>query len=306
MIIEQTLDNSCNSLYACLMILRVGKAHVLECFGYGVACISLGFYIIWKAHLKVFKQKAMKLLKEHSTPSRYTVMVSGIPPNSMINSEEFLKTVLGEESTKICRTSFALDIEKYVSLQTKLFYLNKSVAKFQALQKMQNGYVDPYLTIEAIEAKSNIGKFFLNTLTCGLGSNNLEQIKKSQTEVINEMKELIEKSEKEKQVALYAFITFKNSEDCYRIIQQNKGYGMFSKITGLSKSKYKESSIYIDAAPEPEDIVWENLNVSFAALFKKSIVVYFLCFIVIAVSFSGNYILAWIKHKVNHLRLLFC
>ena len=57
----------------------------------------------------------------------------------------------------------------------------------------------------------------------------------------------------------------------------------------LIKSDGTPGSIEIEAAPEPEDIIWQNLGIPECEILKRKVLTYFVTLILLGASFAAVY-----------------
>lgn len=233
---------------------------------------------------KFIKDKIVQIDENNVTPSDFTVVVKGVSDKIDLNEfvEYFKQNSVGDSQiVEIAAVSPAYDISEYVRKDKQLKKIKKLI-KF----------------IEEFEEKK--GKAPERDKWCRKILSKQELL--LDVEKIQQWKEDFEKEENLRgSRGDWVFITFRKQSDCKKAIV----HWYESEIETLSRillkcfhkfiytsHTYNGIPIKIEPAPEPSDIIWENLTVSTWSKLKKRFKTGFTTAILLTMSF---YILLSIK-----------
>ena len=77
-------------------------------------------------------------------------------------------------------------------------------------------------------------------------------------------------------------------------------FGQGSQRFKFKKNDNTEGSISIEKAPEPEDIIWENLGISTFEKVKRKLLTYFVTFLLLGISFVAVLRLSQTKNNSDN------
>ena len=252
------------------------------------------------------------------------------PENEEINILEgfysFIKNKICETNNgdkfNICKINICYKISEFMKIEDKIQELKSEIYKinYHPKQKMKN---------EKMNLQDNKRKFFyypldiftLNLLTCELceKSSILSELEKEKNNLETKLKELLKQTENltEENFSGVIFVTFNNIKEQEKFLApypKNLIMNIFVSIKNLkyflcycfiNKKKRKrfllKRNISVDVAPEPEDVIFENLQYSSIDRFFITLLIYFISLIIIFICFiiilALNYV--QIKFKKN-------
>lgn len=228
---------------------------------------------------KFIREKMIEIDEINITPADFTVWVKGIPYNTDFEDlKKYMQTNSYPENlaSEVVAISPAYMISEYVE---------KVREKKQLLFELN--YVKEY--------KQQYGKVPIKKIMCCSKEYPTEDQLNFKINQLNEwQKEFENKSNLEFNQGNSAFITYRKQTDCKETIDywHESSLEKISQICLLclhryaySERTYKGNMISVEQAPEPSDIIWENLNVSFLVKFYRRCQTAVVTTILIVISF---------------------
>ena len=233
---------------------------------------------------KFILEKIAKIDEHNITPSDFTVVIKGVTKKIDLNefTESFKQLALGDSYIiETVAVSPSYNILEYVKLEKEIKKIN---AMLNSIEKMENK--------SGMVHKRN--KWCRKIPTKQELNSRLQEIKDLQQkfEDPNYLKEIR---------GDWVFITLKKQSDCKKVIKKwyvSEIEAMIRIFTNCFQKyhwgdgTFNGHQIKIEHAPEPSDIIWENLTVSAWTKFKKRTKTFFTTSALLAMSF---YILLSIK-----------
>ena len=220
------------------------------------------------------------------SPSDYTLMISDIP-TTQSDPQELKNVFLADSSAKICE----------INLTYKLSAMNKIKNKLRELKKIR---------------RMNRGKEYyeVGTFLCCKSKGSM----KSNDEKIRILIEELTKMEKQQNFNGVAFVTFNSETEKAKYYKEFphsflhkifsnllSGFCLYTCCCFLSEEKKRKlkrkQTIAVSIAPEPQDIIWENLEAHFTARFSRSFVGYIVSLLCIGASFGIVLGLNYLQYK---------
>lgn len=233
---------------------------------------------------KFIIEKIAKIDEHNITPSDFTVVIKGVTKKIDLTEfiEYFKQFALGESDIiETVAVSPSYNILDYVKLEKELKKINQQL---NLIQRIENK--------SGVVPKRN--KWCKKIPTQQELNNKVQQIKNSQQKY--------EDSDYLKEIrGDWVFITLKKQSDCKKVIKKwfvsdieliVRTFTKCFKKYSWGNGTYNGYHITIEQAPEPSDIIWENLTVSAWTKFKKRIKTFFTTIVLLIMSF---YILLSIK-----------
>ena len=211
------------------------------------------------------------------------------------------------EKFKIYRINICYKINEFMEKEERIQELKKKIYKVehQKYQKEKNNKLNPegdarkyfYNPIQ------NLGLTICNCGECCEKSELLSDILKEKEKLESELKELYSHSENltEENFSGVVFVTFNNIGEVEKIMEplpKNLIMSIFVWLKSLkyflccccvNKSKrdhfFLKRNVSIKVAPEPEDVIFENLQYTALGRFLRTFLVYFLSLIIIFICF---------------------
>ena len=100
-------------------------------------------------------------------------------------------------------------------------------------------------------------------------------------------------SQDELMIPCHAFMTFETEEGVTRALRYQEALEADETLKDI-KTWPDGSQVFIKRAPEPTDLIWENMHVSFASRVLRTICVVICIVILLAISF---FLLTWLSGK---------
>ena len=224
---------------------------------------------------------------------------------------DFIKNKICDNSEgdkfKIYRINICYKIDEFMKIEEKIQELKKKIykVKHQKYQKDKNNQ----LNLKEKDMKyfynpcQNLGLNICSCCTCFEKSQPLSDILKEKEELELKLKGLYSQMENltEENFSGVVFVTFNNIGEVEKIMEplpKNLIMSIFVWIKNLkfflccccvSKNKrdlfFLKRNVKIKVAPEPEDVIFENLQYSAFGRFLRTLLVYFLSLIIIFVCF---------------------
>ena len=248
------------------------------------------------------------------------------PNNKEINIldgfNEFVKNKICEtnkgDKFNICKINICYKISEFMKIEHKIQELKKEIIKinFHPKQIKKN---------EELDLKDKDRKYFyypldifdLNIFTCKLfeKSHILSELEEEKNKLEVKLKELLKQTENltEDNFSGVIFVTFSNIEEqekflspypknlIMKILVQIKNLKYFLCYCLVDKKKRKrfllKRNIIVDKAPEPEDILFENLQYSWIERILRILLIYFISLIIIFICFIIILALNYIQIK---------
>lgn len=236
-----------------------------------------------------------------TTPSDYTIWATNIDVNL---SEEELKTFFVEYGradgirADVVKINFPYDIKKFVKVSRKLKAVNEQISYIEEYRKQERN-------MEALPEKTVC--CFKKTME---SYENLIKTKdKLETDLRNAFQEMTPGNAKNRLIG-QAFVTFREQKEA-RLVARNlqqdfsrklKIFCTYLNCTTKTKKNKKNKfghKVYATLAPEPNDIVWENLSASYGKRLKKGFMTYLISFFALCVSFGIAWGCSYYQDKVN-------
>ena len=228
----------------------------------GAFCLLIALNIFKYRHKKV----EMSLENDKVSPSDYTIQVSELPITERENERElqcFFENCIPNRKIKISKVNLAYFVENYVYLKN--------------------------LKEELIAKQSNLSSSIIYTeLKKGVPQPLLREKKNEVDKKMAEVQEKIEKFENECEndaagkFCGVAYLSVQTEEDQDALLKywersffQNILIVIESKLFKADQKTYKGKIISVKRAPEPTDVIWENLGYTslyrFKALLKTNL-----------------------------------
>lgn len=246
--------------------------------------------------LNVFKHRhknvEIRLDSKNISPSDYTIQVSEIPTTE--NEEDiknFFENCMPNRAVKISKVCLAYHVENYVRLKNKK----------EALIAEQSSLLSK-LTFFQRKNKPGLEK--------------IQQKKQQVEEILAKTQEKIEEFEREceqdagKKFCGVAFISLQNEED-HKALMEYWEMSFFqivltvvmAKVFKRNAKTYKGKLVSVVRAPEPTDVIWENLGFSpiyrFKALIMTNLATFCLLCLCGAAIFGINYAQAYLAEEAK-------
>lgn len=220
------------------------------------------------------------------SPSDYTLMISDIP-SAQSDPQELKNVFLADNSAEIYD----------INLTYKLSAMNKIKNKLRELKKIR---------------RMNKGKenYEVTVFLCCKSKGSM----KANDEKIRILLDNLNKMEEQQYFNGVAFVTFNSETEKIRYYKQFphsflhkifsnllSGFCLYTCCCFLSKEKKKKlkrkQTIAVSIAPEPQDIIWENLEAHFTTRFSRSLVGYIVSILCIGASFGIVLGLNYLQYK---------
>ena len=226
----------------------------------GAFCLLIVLNIFKHRHKKV----EMRLDNDNISPSDYTIQVSELPTTEKEEDiKTFFENCIPNQTITISKVSLAYFVEDYVNLKN---------LKEELIAKQSNLMSN----IVHTERKKGVTQTILRT-------------KKNEIDKkMEEVQEKIEKFEKEcetnaaEKFCGVVFLSVRKEEDQEALLKfwersflQTIMIMIMSKLFKANQKTYKGNIISVKRAPEPTDVIWENLGYTslyrFKALWKTNL-----------------------------------
>ncbi|KAL4498327.1 hypothetical protein ABPG72_013133 [Tetrahymena utriculariae] len=188
------------------------------------------------------KEIDLKCDEKELTPSDFTIMVKDIPQN--ISKEELIEFF---ESNIECEEKIEVTEISYVYDTREVDVLNEEIDNIVEEKKKALSKLDPY----SQEFRDTADKFDM-------------EIKMQQKDIQEKM---IEVSQDQTKFSGYAFVCFQTESQKQQILDNaDKSFcdelyeSIFSQSSEFKNLPFKDTVIKVSEAPEPLDIIWENMN----------------------------------------------
>ena len=84
-----------------------------------------------------------------------------------------------------------------------------------------------------------------------------------------------------------AFVTFKSTVESDDMVEANV-HNKLDRVFGRSRLEYKKIPVFVERAPEAEDIIWENLTYKFWAKARRVLITWAVTIFILALCFFIN------------------
>ena len=273
-------------------------------------------YIINKE--KELKEKGKSLEKKTYTDKL------GFQPDEKMSQLDLFKKFLHEKIFKkknkdksitdygLYRIDICYKLDGMIELQKKLDELDEKIQRIE---------FDPYIYEKNKEKllegdQRNFYKNFLGLSCCCETEESLSDIKIQKAKIENEMNDLIRASKENTSecfggAAFFTFTTIKQQEEYLSKLPsnffdyiinffKNLFYIFCSCCTKKDSLNYYKRHITFEAAPEPEDVIFENLQTKPFWRIINTLIVYFLSIIICGVSFVAIIYLNKLQKKIDN------
>ena len=223
------------------------------------------------------------------------------------------------EDFNICKIDFSYKIEKLKKLQDKLEDKKIKISKVETFPEFQEKN-------KGLQGDNR--KYYSGFLDFGDSDNEktLTEIKEKKKKLEKEIDQIIEESQKNTldYFGGTAFITFDTiqEQELYMKNVPNNAFDYFIKffkdmayLCSCNKSTeniyYLKRNVKFEDAPEPEDIIFENLEVSYGIRILRTIGIYIISILICGVSFVIIVLLNKVQEDINekdtsgHITLLY-
>ena len=267
-------------------------------------------YSIFLCNLYDVHKTFIKIQKDNQLPENENEKIRSSSNNE--NELEKFKTFLKEkiclgpngETFIINRIDFCYKLEKLAELQKKYEYCQELIAEIEYDPKVKKQNKK-----DGLEGDDR--KYIATKFLCCKEEKKLADINKEKDELEKKINELIEDSRKN--TANYfgggALITFdsireqelylknlpNNFIEYFFQFLRNMAYIFCSCCFNVNDINYLKRNIKFEAAPEPEDIIFENLETSPFAKIMRTTLVYIISIIICAVSFAIIVVLNYVQ-----------
>ena len=249
----------------------------------------------------------------------------GLEPDDKMSQLDLFKNFLQEKIFKankkeknkqdnysINRIDICYKLDKVVELQTKLDLLEEKIQRIEFDHNIIEKNKENMLEGDERNFYSN---YLRIPCSCCEKAESLKEIKEQKETIENDMKELV-KNSKEKTSEYFggaAFITFntiKQQEDYLAKLPSNffdylinffkKMFYLFcSCCTKKDSLNYYKKNITFEAAPEPEDVIFENIEVKPIWRIINTFIVYFVSIVICGVSFVAIIFLNKLQKNID-------
>ena len=291
------------------------------------AIFLTNLYDIYKKfgnNLDYLKNKEIALKeKGKSLEKKAYVDKLGFQPDEKMSQLDLFKKFLHEKIFKkknkdksiqdfgLYRIDICYKLDEMIQLQKKLDELDEKIQKIE---------FDPYIYEKNKEKllEGEQRKFYSNILgfsCCCENEESLSDIKKQKENIENEMSNLIKASKENTSehfggAAFITFNTIKQQEEYLSKLPsnffdylinffKNLFYIFCSCCTKKDSLNYYKRHITFEAAPEPEDVIFENLQTKPLRRIINTIIVYFISIIICGVSFIAIIYLNKLQVKID-------
>ena len=276
-----------NSIYNEINRLSIPNKLLRPDLYYKQTWVNFGAIVLIMISLHIFR-RVQKLTERECdrglvSPSDYTIMISKLPPGKYTEKdierliiEKIPMASNSNDRIVIKKVVLAYNISDFVANCRKCGCIELKVRKVKEYQKKNNGKLPEKVNLEALE----------------------EEVVKIK-EQINSIKKEAEK-EMNKRTCGDVFVTFSTQGNAQEIVERyefsslKKYYNYIKRFlccdTAINENKlhYQDILLYVKRAPEPNDVIWENLGFSNAFRFKRrvftniaTLLVLVVCFIII-------------------------
>ena len=290
------------------------KSNAADYLVFTVSDYSIFLYNLYDVHdkfLEMYKGIEEKKKNNENVPPEEYENIGGVPKEGSSELEIFKNFLINKicqgkygEKFSINRIDFCFKLEKLSELQLKYELCLEQMAEIENSPKLikenQKANLDG-------DNRKHIASKYL----CCKQEKIYGDIKKEKEELEKQIKEIIEDSKKNTSnyfggAALVTFDTIKeqelylknlpkNSIEWFFHTLRNGAYLFCSCCFNNNDINYLKRKIKFEAAPEPEDIMFENVEISHFSRVMRTTLVYIISIIICAVSFALIIILNYIQ-----------
>ncbi|EQC32603.1 hypothetical protein SDRG_09917 [Saprolegnia diclina VS20] len=264
-----------------------------------IACAVFLLMVVW---MKRQEANAMARIEhERTTVQNYTVQLLHLPKHTDVlklgvDLATHLETVLTAKEpvynpipVKVADVHFGMTnavqidvMRKRGTVAAQLFLENQRIAKFKALQEKLKPHI----------FEKRLGKLLK-------ASRALDEKLQKHDKWLDEW----EAAQKGKGlVAVTAYITFEDEEGYLRCLREYPSLGVLHRLFQPYHKRFMKKRMRIEPAPDPTDIIWENLDYSWAARMLRVVCVNIVALALLLLSFLIIYLA---KTKKNELTAKF-
>lgn len=232
-----------------------------------------------------------------SSPSDYTIWATNI--DTRLSEEEIKQFFIdyGKSSgliSNVVKVNFPYDIKKFVDISRELKEVNSKIT-----------YIDRYR-----KHHQDMNALPTHKVCCfnkkGESYESLIKTKHKLEEKLERVFQKMKQTKGKKQHIGQAFVTFRNQKEArqaalYLKQDFSKKVKNFCKAITCQKSSkgksYTGHRIYAQLAPEPSDIIWENLSASYGQRLKRRLITYAISLFALGVSFVVVYGCSYYQDK---------
>lgn len=258
--------------------------------------------LIFMFYMKPYFFDAMKHFNDEvASITSYTIMVQNLPKD--VTKDEVRSYFYNLTKQPIVKVNFAYDVNAYQEIFKKKLQNCSKIREYQDKIQSYQG-----IKIENHDQDINKGLISLDI------EDSLADLQHETDLLIEENRELDEKldyferlceGEQTAEFTGTAFVTF-NSQLPVKVLKDQWGVTYMKNLQFLLLHRcsnpylrFKKRTILIHTAPDPTDVIWENLDFSFARDFFNYILLYFVSASILVMSF---YIQFWVVKFVFKLR----
>ena len=272
----------------------------------GLTWLSTLVSILMLIFMFYIKPKFFEAMKHYNDTvvsiTSYTIMVQNLPKEA--SKEEVCDYFFNLTKQKIVKINFAYNIEKYKdNFNRKLRNCSKITENNEKLQMFKG--------IEANkELNSDLNKGLIDLdieeTVCALQQETEDLIQENSEieEKLQEFERLCEGSQSPEFTGT-AFVTFKSQLPVKVLVDQwgvtymkNIQFLLFGRCSN-PYLRFKKKTILIHTAPDPTDLIWENLDFSFMRDFFNYILLYFVSALILVLSFYIQFLVVKFVFKLR-------
>ena len=259
--------------------------------------------LIFMVNIKPYFFHAMKMYNDEVVAiSYYTIMVQNLPKD--LTKTELIDFFERLTKMKIVKVNFAYQIDEYQN------YFNRKIQNCSKLKEIKQKLTELH------DLEKNREKF--QEINNGLIDYDIDEnildlqqtyeFTKRENEDLNRMLSEFENQSEDsvtKKFTGTAFITF-NSQMPVKVLVDQWGVTYFKNLFFLFFGnccnpylRFKKRTILIHSAPDPTDVIWENLDFSFAKDFLNYTVLYLVSGLILVLSFYIQFLVVKFVFKLR-------
>lgn len=259
--------------------------------------------LIFMFYIKPLFFEAMKHYNDTVVSiTSYTIMVQNLPKDISKEEVSLYFSILTKQ--KVIKVNFAYNIDKYQE------YFNQKLRNCSRINENQN----KLQTYQGMEANKEIQQDLNKGLIDLDIEENLYTLQQETQFLIEQNAELDEKLEEFEKICEgsqspeftgTAFVTF-NSQLPVKVLLDQWGVTYMKNVQFLLFGRcsnpylrFKKRTILIHSAPDPTDLIWENLNFSFKRDFFNYILLYFVSVLILVLSFYIQFLVVKFVFKLR-------
>jgi len=251
------------------------------------------FYFTWVQLNTLLNSYDTRLNVDNLTPADYTVSLTGVPANEMTEQEikdEFLRNLNGNpellESTKrrieVFKIIPAYHSSEYEKLRKRLSELR---VKKHVIENHRTKMKEKNENLTTAELMAMYPK--------GYEKCNYKEICQEFSEIRRRITALTQPGQLRKLEQLFVSFTHTVAND----VVDNYKTDFLRYMFGMAKYKMKNKKVYISEAPEPEDVMWENLGYTSLQRTCRVILNGFITLVMMCVCLVANIFIARASQK---------